>query len=108
MMRLASIIMLSAVACATAPAWLPGEAWAQGKKPPRADLAQCAACHGEEGIARDTEVPNLAGQNEGYLVNQLRAFRSGARRHPDMRFMSKTMTDAEIEAYAAYYTALKP
>jgi cytochrome c553 len=78
------------------------------KKPPHADLAQCAACHGEEGIARDSEVPNLAGQNEAYLVNQLRAFRSGARRHPDMRFMSRTMTDAEIEAYAAYYTALKP
>jgi cytochrome c553 len=86
---------------ATAPAW------AQ-KKPPQADLEQCARCHGDEGIARDTEVPNLAGQNEAYLVNQLRAFRSGARRHPDMRFMSRTMTDAEIEAYAAYYTALKP
>jgi cytochrome c553 len=78
------------------------------KRPPQADLAQCARCHGDEGIARDTEVPNLAGQNEAYLVNQLRAFRSGARRHPDMRFMSRTMTDAEIEAYAAYYTALKP
>ena len=78
------------------------------KKPPQADLEQCAHCHGDEGIARDTEVPNLAGQNEAYLVNQLRAFRSGARRHPEMRFMSKTMTDAEIEAYAAYYTALKP
>jgi cytochrome c553 len=78
------------------------------KKPPQADLEQCARCHGDEGIARDTEVPNLAGQNEAYLVNQLRAFRSGARRHPDMRFMSRTMTDAEIEAYAAYYTALKP
>ena len=88
-------------------AFVAAPAYAQ-KKPLKADLEQCARCHGEEGIARDTEVPNLAGQNEAYLVNQLRAFRSGARRHPDMRFMSKTMTDAEIEAYAAYYTALKP
>ena len=78
------------------------------RHPVRPDLSQCAACHGAEGVARDSEVPNLAGQNEVYLVNQLRAFRSGARRHPEMRFMSKTMTDAEIEAYAAYYTALKP
>ena len=85
-----------------------GGAAAAQQKPPRADLEQCARCHGDEGIARDTEVPNLAGQNEAYLVNQLRAFRSGTRRHPEMRFMSKTMTDAEIEAYAAYYTALKP
>lgn len=89
-----------AVLCAA-----PANAQRQSMRP---DLSQCAACHGDEGIARDSEVPNLAGQNEAYLVNQLRAFRSGARRHPDMRFMSKTMTDAEIEAYAAYYTALKP
>ena len=96
-----AFVVLSVVGLGSAPAW------AQ-KKTTRADLSQCVACHGAEGIARDTEVPNLAGQNETYLVNQLRAFRSGARRHPDMRFMSRTMTDAEIEAYAAYYTALKP
>lgn len=101
MIRALAILSLLGVALSAAPAL------AQ-KKPPRADLEQCARCHGDEGIARDTEVPNLAGQNEAYLVNQLRAFRSGARRHPDMRFMSRTMTDAEIEAYAAYYTALKP
>lgn len=101
MIRAALIASVLSLALGTAPAW------AQNKKS-LADLDQCARCHGEEGIARDTEVPNLAGQNEAYLVNQLRAFRSGARRHPDMRFMSRTMTDAEIEAYAAYYTALKP
>lgn len=94
-------VMLAGAAFCCAPAF------AQKTKA-RADISQCSACHGAEGIARDAEVPNLAGQNETYLVNQLRAFRSGARRHPDMRFMSRTMTDAEIEAYAAYYTALKP
>lgn len=95
------VLVLAMAALGTAPA-------CAQKKKTFGDLDQCARCHGEEGIARDTEVPNLAGQNEAYLVNQLRAFRSGARRHPDMRFMSRTMTDAEIEAYAAYYTALKP
>lgn len=101
MIRAVATLSLLGAALAAAPA-------GAQKKPPQADLEQCARCHGDEGIARDTEVPNLAGQNEAYLVNQLRAFRSGARRHPDMRFMSRTMTDAEIEAYAAYYTALKP
>ena len=101
MMRRAAMLLAIGAAVFAAPA-------SAQKKPVRPDVSQCAACHGEEGIARDAEVPNLAGQNETYLVNQLRAFRSGARRHPDMRFMSRTMTDAEIEAYAAYYTALKP
>jgi cytochrome c553 len=44
-------------------------------------IEACAACHGEEGIARDTEVPHLAGQNERYLYNQMLAFRSGRRQH---------------------------
>lgn len=31
-------------------------------------IVQCAACHGAEGIAKDVEIPNLAGQHDRYLV----------------------------------------
>ncbi len=30
--------------------------------------AQCASCHGPEGLAVMPDAPNLAGQNERYLV----------------------------------------
>jgi cytochrome c553 len=76
--------------------------------PRQSIIEQCAACHGDDGIARDTEVPHLAGQNERYLVNQMLAFRSGKRAHKEMRFMARDMTTGEIAALAAYYAALSP
>ncbi len=33
-------------------------------------VEHCAPCHGRDGIAPDSEVPHLAGQNERYLFNQ--------------------------------------
>ncbi|KPF73121.1 hypothetical protein IP69_00705 [Bosea sp. AAP35] len=76
---------------------------------PRATTVEnCAACHGVDGIARDTEVPHLAGQNERYLFNQMMAFRSGKRVHKEMRYMARNMSVEEIAALAAYYAALPP
>lgn len=77
-------------------------------EPRRATVEDCAACHGLDGIARDTEVPHLAGQNERYLFNQMMAFRSGKRVHKEMRYMARTMSVEEIAALAAYYAALPP
>lgn len=68
----------------------------------------CAPCHGPDGVARDTEVPHLAGQNERYLANQLAAFKSGRRRHPEMRIMARELTGEEIDRLAAYYAGLPP
>ena len=69
-------------------------------------VAQCAACHGAEGVAKDVEIPNLAGQHDRYLVTQLQNFRSGKRPHKEMRYMSRHLTDEEIEAVARYYMQL--
>lgn len=71
-------------------------------------IEECAACHGMDGIARDTEVPHLAGQNERYLYNQMMAFRSGKRVHKEMRYMARQMSAGEIAALAAYYASLPP
>jgi cytochrome c553 len=89
---------------ATLPAAEPATAQ-QGRRPP-VQVDACAPCHGLDGIAKDAEVPHLAGQNEPYLLNQLRAFRTGARKHKEMRFMSRHMTERDFEALAAYYAAL--
>jgi len=68
----------------------------------------CAPCHGEEGIAKSIEVPNLAGQHNVYLYNQLRAFRAKTRQHKDMLYMSRQLTDEEMRAIADYYASLPP
>lgn len=77
-------------------------------EPRTSPLYDCAACHGADGIARDTEVPHLAGQNERYLFNQMMAFRTGKRAHTEMRYMARHMSVNEIAAIAAYYAALPP
>ncbi len=71
-------------------------------------IAACAACHGVDGVAPDSEVPHLAGQNERYLYNQLLAFRAGRRQHREMRFMARDLSTAEMAAIAAYYASLPP
>jgi cytochrome c553 len=38
-------------------------------------LVGCPRCHGENGVSEKREIPNLAGQQFGYLVNQLRSFK---------------------------------
>ena len=67
-------------------------------------MVQCAACHGADGVARDVEVPNLAGQHDRYLFNQLQAFKSGKRPHKEMRYMSRMLSDEEMSAIAQYYS----
>ncbi len=76
--------------------------------PRRISVENCAACHGMDGVAPDTEVPHLAGQNEKYLFNQLMAFRNGQRRHKEMRFMARELTVEDMAALASYYASLPP
>ena len=39
--------------------------------------AVCANCHGDNGNSTKPEVPNLAGQNTAYLLEQVRQFADG-------------------------------
>ena len=69
-------------------------------------LAQCAACHGSDGVARDVEIPNLKGQHDRYIAEQLRNFRSGKRKSSEMHYLSRHLTDEEIEALAQYFSQM--
>lgn len=66
----------------------------------------CAGCHGPEGISTNPLWPNLAGQKDQYTAIQLRAYRDGTRNDPNMSGLSQTLTDAQIDALAAYYAKL--
>lgn len=68
----------------------------------------CMACHGAKGIAIAPIYPNLAGQKDQYLVQQLKNFRSGARTNPIMQPMAKNLTDTDIVDIAAFLSSLKP
>jgi cytochrome c553 len=79
---------------------------AETSSPPRFLLA-CAPCHGVDGVGYAGRVPNLAGQSREYLYNQLMAFRTGQRQHPEMNFFSGQMTQEELQQIADYYSGLR-
>jgi cytochrome c553 len=64
----------------------------------------CAACHGETGIAANPAWPKLAGQKAEYIANALKAFRAGLRKDPMMAGVSRGLSDADIVNLAAYFT----
>ena len=68
--------------------------------------ASCQACHGKDGISLTPHTPNLAGQKELYLSNQLIAYRSGSRQHNIMSPLAKPLSDEEIANLAAYFASL--
>ncbi len=73
---------------------------------PRPAAAQgCSACHGASGIAAIPETPHLAAQPASYLAAQLRAYRTGARRHEVMSVAAKALSESEIDEVAAWYAS---
>lgn len=73
--------------------------------------ATCATCHGSNGIATMPIYPNLAGQNEKYLVAALKAYREGQRQGGTAGLMTPvagTLSDEDIAALAKYYASLEP
>ena len=67
----------------------------------------CAVCHGALGISAVPDAPNLAAQPALYIAAQLRAFRSGERRHEVMNVIAKPLTDDDIEALAAWFASIR-
>jgi cytochrome c553 len=89
-------------------------AFAAAPSPALADAAagrtkaqMCAPCHGANGLAVTPNTPHLAGQPEPYLVDQLKAYRSGKRAHEVMGVVAKSLTDADIADLAAWYGSLE-
>jgi cytochrome c553 len=98
---------LQAAICGAAVAAISHAAFADGDiKAGRAKAAQCAACHGIDGMSKLPEAPNLAGQTEEYLVKALNDFRSGERKNEMMTMMAKTLSDTDVANLAAYYHSL--
>ena len=103
--RIAAMLAAAAFGAAGVQAWA-GEGNAEaGKK----KTQMCAGCHGIAGFRTAFPdvytVPKLAGQNAGYIVNALKAYKSGERSHPSMRGIAGSLSDQDMADLAAFYAA---
>jgi cytochrome c553 len=67
--------------------------------------ATCMGCHGPKGKSSGAQWPNLAAQQSPYIVNQLNAFKTGARNDTMMQAMAARLSDDDINNLAAYYSS---
>jgi cytochrome c553 len=69
--------------------------------------AQCIGCHGIPGyktaFPEVYHVPMIAGQQPGYIIAALKAYKSGDRSHPSMRGIAASLTEEDMKKLADYY-----
>jgi cytochrome c553 len=71
--------------------------------------AQCIGCHGIPGYKTAFpdvyHVPKIAGQQPGYIIAALKAYKSGDRSHPSMRGIAASLSEEQMKELAEYYGA---
>jgi YVTN family beta-propeller protein len=95
------VIMVAMIAARSGIAFAKGDA-ALGKS----QSVVCQTCHGPGGMSLTDQWPNLAGQKDAYLVEQMKAFREGTRQNTLMSPVAKGLSDDDIENIAAFFSAL--
>jgi cytochrome c553 len=69
--------------------------------------AACAGCHGESGVTQIPGIPSLVGLDPKYLVEAMKAYKTGQRKHDTMKAMLAQVGDVAINNIALFY-ALQP
>ena len=85
-------------------------AMAQSAEAGKGKVAMCQGCHSIVGYQASFpeiyKVPMIAGQNPKYLVAALGEYAKGERKHPTMRGIAGSLTEADMADVAAYYEQL--
>jgi cytochrome c553 len=75
---------------------------------PERGVPACAACHSPDGAGMPGQYPRLAGQHPGYIVEQLKLFRSSDRANSaEMHDIADRMSDADIAAVSDFAAGLR-
>jgi cytochrome c553 len=60
-----------------------------------------------DGLSKNPESPNLAGQIENYLAKTLTEYRTRERKNETMNIVAKELTDEEIANVSAFYASIQ-
>ncbi len=96
--RLTALVALTVLAAA---------AHAQDAEAGRKKAAACVACHGPNGNSTQPLFPILAGQTARYLYLQLKDFKEGRRKEPQMDPFVQNLSRADMFDLAAFFAAQK-
>lgn len=94
--------LFAALASVAAPLLAEGDPTAGKNK-----TAMCDGCHGIPGFRaaypETYQVPKLGGQNPGYIIAALKAYKAGERNHATMKAIAFSLTEQDMADLAAYY-----
>jgi cytochrome c553 len=94
-----------AAALAAALCFFAADAFGADEVPRKAE--PCFACHGPGGNSTIPTNPSLAGHPAQAIAMQLYQFREGNRKDPQMSPMASTLSNAEMNELAAYFSRQK-
>ncbi len=69
--------------------------------------AMCGGCHGARGVSADAATPSLAGQDFGYIVKAIKAYRTTRKNWGMQRYVAG-LGDKDIDNIAAFYATQTP
>jgi cytochrome c553 len=105
MPRIAKTFLATAVALASGAAFAQGPAGSA--EAAKNKISMCIGCHGVSGYKTAYpevyHVPKISGQHPVYIVNALKAYKSGERSHPSMRGIALSLSEQDMADLAAYY-----
>ena len=78
--------------------------WA-GVEEGRTKAQTCIACHGPAGNSVNPSIPSLSGQPKQFITSALFQFREGKRVNPQMSPFAASLTNADLNDLAAYFSA---
>ena len=100
-MRVVTVVVLAVVLSLVS--WLVQAQTTPPPKPPQADT--CVECHGPNGNAVIPQNPSLAGQTWRYIYLQLRDFKEGRRKDPQMTPIAADFTRDDMIALGNWFAA---
>ncbi len=77
-------------------------------KAAQSKVAMCVGCHAISGYSASYpmvySVPLIGGQDVKYLINALKSYQKGERKHPTMQSIAGSLSEQDIADVALYYS----
>jgi cytochrome c553 len=74
----------------------------------REDMKKCVKCHGEDGNASGSGMPNLTAQDPAYFVQSMQCYRNGERGHRLMQKLVAELDDDTLLKMGTFYAVQEP